>query len=376
MKRVPLNLSILLAEIPPTEKVHGMRANHTRKYRFFWLCAVVLFAWWLAKPGLAADSPLAGYHLEAGDTIQITVENEPDLTLESPISEGGSFSFPLLGEVKAVGLTARELEEELRKKLLDGYLLHPMVAVMVLTYPSFHVHGEVKKSGSYPFQPGMTVNKAVSAAEGFAPFADRNRITITRRQNAGWELITSVGMEDPILPKDILHVPITTTTTTTPQETEESTEFAYRIGAGDKIKITVDNEPNLSVDVKVSAQGGINLPMLGEIHVANLTVKEAEETLRKKLAEGFLVDPIVFVTVAEYRVYYMHGEIKKAGGYPFQPGLTIRKAIALAEGFTEYADKKGILVVHDDDPLFKEQTVGLNDPVLPGDVIHITASFW
>ncbi|MBF0161877.1 MAG: polysaccharide biosynthesis/export family protein [Magnetococcales bacterium] len=332
----------------------------------------MFFSFWLLSSGFAADALLTGYRLEAGDAIKITVEDEPELTFEGQISDQGSIPFPLLGEVSAAGVTAKSLEEKLHKWLQDGYVLRPAVAVAVLKYPGYHVHGEVKKSGTFPFQPGMSVSKAIAAADGLAPFADRSRITLTRRQHSGWELLTPVGMDDPILPRDILHVPLTTT----PQEAGEGSEFSYHIGPGDKIKITVENEPNLSVDAKVSAQGGINLPMLGEVRVANLTAKEAEELIRKKLIEGFLVDPSVFVAVAEYRVYYMHGEIKKAGGYPFQPGLTVRKAIALAEGFTEYADKKGILVVHDDDPLFKERPITLNDFVLPGDVIHVTASFW
>ena len=339
---------------------------------FVCLGFVVLFSNWLALPCSATDAMLDAYRLEAGDTIKIIVEDEPELSLESRLSQRGNITFPLLGELQVAGQTAKELQENLHKWLLDGYVLNPIVTVMVLKYPGYHVHGEVKKSGSYAFQPGMSVSKAIEAANGFGPFADRHRIAITRHHRFGWELVSAVGMDDPIFPKDILYVPITTT----PQEMMEGAGFGYHIGAGDKIKITVENEPSLSVETKVSAKGNINLPMVGEVRVANLTAKEAEILIRTKLIEGFLVDPIVFVAIAEYRVYYMHGEIKKSGGYPFQPGLTMRKAIALAEGFTEYADKEGILVVHDDDPLFKERLVGLNDHVLPGDVVNITASFW
>ncbi|MBF0582730.1 MAG: polysaccharide biosynthesis/export family protein [Magnetococcales bacterium] len=323
-------------------------------------------------PCVAGNALPVSYRLGTGDTIKITVENESDLTLTHKVSEQGTIEMPLLGAITVANHTPKELAEEIQTRLRNGFLVHPVVTVAVLEYPSYLVHGEVKKGGGYPFQPGMTVKKAIESAGGFAPFAERNHFTISRRQNAGWELLTSVSLDDPIMPKDILHV----STSVTPQETGESVEFAYRIGPGDKLKVTVDNETSLSAEVTVSAQGGINLPMLGEVTVANLTVKDAEESIRTKLAAGFLVDPVVFVTVAEYRVYYMHGEIKKAGAFPFQPGLTVRKAIALAEGFTEYADRKGILIVHDNDPLFKEHTVNLNDPILPGDVVNVTASFW
>ncbi|MEO5339261.1 MAG: polysaccharide biosynthesis/export family protein [Magnetococcus sp. MYC-9] len=341
---------------------------------FAWVGIVVFLIGGHILPCAAEEPPQAIYRLGAGDTIKLTVENEPELTMTGQLSEQGTFKIPMLGEIPAASLTTRELAEDIRKRLLDGFLVRPVVTVTILKHPNYHIHGGVNKGGGYPFQWGMTVRKAVASADGFAPQANHDRFTITRRQNDGWELLTSVGIDDPVLPRDILHV----STLATPQEgeKEKSVEFAYRIGPGDKIKVAVDNEANLNVEAKVSAQGGINLPMLGEVFVANLTVKAAEEAIRKRLAEGFLVDPIVFVTVMEYRVYYMYGEIKKAGGYPFQPGLTIRKAIALAEGFTEYADRKGILVVHDNDPLFKEHPVTLNDPILPGDVIHVTASFW
>lgn len=367
-----MNLVTLLTEIWHAVQVRGFGKSRTGNRWFIWLGIVVSLVGGQILPCEAASATPTVYHLGAGDTIKITVENEADLTVSSKISEEGTLTMPLLGEITVNNRTTKELAEEIQKKLLNGFLVNPVVAVAVLKYPNYLVHGEVKKGGGYPFQPGITVKNAIESAGGFSPFADRKQFTITRRQNTGWELLTSVDIDDALWPRDILHV----STSVTQQTTEESMEFAYRIGPGDKLKVSVDNEANLNLEVTVSAQGGINLPMLGEVSVANLTVKEAEEAIRTKLSEGFLVDPIVFVTVAEYRVYYMHGEIKKAGAFPFQPGLTLRKAIALAEGFTEYADRKGILVVHDNDPLFKEYPVNLNDSILPGDVIHVTASFW
>lgn len=367
-----MNLVTLLTEIVYAVQVCRSGKSRAGNRWFIWLGILMPLVGGQILPCEAGSATPTVYRLGAGDTIKITVENEPDLTVSGQVSERGTLKMPLLGEVTVNDRTTKELSEEIQKQLLNGFLVHPVVTVSVLKYPNFLVHGEVKKGGGYPFQPGMTVKSAIENAGGFAPFADRKHFTITRRQSGGWELLTSVEMEDAIWPRDIIHV----SASVGQQAAEESVEFAYRIGAGDKLKVTVDNEANLNLEVTVSAQGGINLPMLGEVSVANLTVKEAEEAIRTRLSDGFLVDPIVFVTVAEYRVYYMHGEIKKAGAFPFQPGLTVRKAIALAEGFTEYADRDGIRVVHDNDPLFKEYPLNLNDTILPGDVIHVTASFW
>ncbi|MBF0183233.1 MAG: polysaccharide biosynthesis/export family protein [Magnetococcales bacterium] len=317
-------------------------------------------------------SSLENYRIDVGDSLIIAVENEPDLTTQQTVSKQGKITLPMLGEVVALGFSRTELAEKIRQLLMDGFVRHPLVKVTIAKYPDFHVHGEVRKSGRFSYQPGMTVRRAISQANGFGVFADIKRLSITRRSSSGWELIALVNLEDSLLPKDILHVPMATTQ----QENTEASETAHRIGLGDKIKITVENEPNLGIDTRVSPQGSVNMPLIGEIRILNLTAKEAEETIRQRLADGFLVNPNVSVAIAEYRVYYLYGEVKKAGGYPFQPGLTVRKAIALAEGFTDFADKKDIRVVHDDDPTFKEKQIGLNDPVFPGDVIQVTASFW
>ena len=328
------------------------------------------------------------YHLEPGDTVRIAVEHEPDLTLETRVSDQGKVELALLGTIHVAGLTAKALERQLREKLLDGYLVNPIVTVTVTKYQRYHVHGEVKQPGGYPLQSDMTIRKAIRMAGGFGPFANRSRVTVTHKKQPH---LTAAGtpptrfinkgvshpprparMDEPVLPGDVINVPMTVAR----QETGNPTEIAYRLGPGDTIKVTVDNEPSLSLEADVSAMGSINFPLLGEVRVANRTAREVEQTVRDQLLEGFLLHPVVFVTVVKYRVYYMHGEVKKAGGYPFQPGLTIRKAIALAEGFTEFADKQDILVIHDDDPLFRERSVGLDEPVLPGDVINITAGFW
>ncbi|MBF0096473.1 MAG: polysaccharide export protein [Magnetococcales bacterium] len=318
------------------------------------------------------EALLKSYRLDSGDVLRISVDEEPDLQTEQTVNSKGKITMPMLGEVDVQGLNTAELSEKLQKLLMDGYLRHPVVRVSMAKYPDFHVHGEVRKGGRFPYQPGLTVRRAITQASGFGVFADSKRLSITRRNGSGWESIATVNLEDAILPKDIIHVPMATMQ----QENSDAPEMAHRIGLGDKIKITVENEPSLGVDTRVSPQGSVTLPLIGEVRILNLTAKEAEESIRQRLADGFLVNPIVSVAIAEYRVYYMYGEVKKAGGYPFQPGLTVRKAIALAEGFTDFADKKDIRVVHDDDPTFKEHKVDMNDPVFPGDVIQVTASFW
>lgn len=153
-------------------------------------------------------------------------------------------------------------------------------------------------------------------------------------------------------------------------------ETQYRLGPGDSIQITVNEEPDLSLNAKISLNGKISFSFLGEIQVVGLTVKELEKQLYDKLRDGYLLEPVVFVSVVEHRIYFVNGEVNSAGGYPFQPGLTVRKAVVLAGGFSERADRNRITVIRGNDPLYKENSIGLDDPVYPGDIVTVTESFW
>ncbi|WP_255556408.1 polysaccharide biosynthesis/export family protein [Methylococcus sp. Mc7] len=149
----------------------------------------------------------------------------------------------------------------------------------------------------------------------------------------------------------------------------------YRLGSGDLIKIYVLNEENLSMEVRLSDAGTISYPFLGEIHALGRTVSELAAEITRGLKGPYLVDPKVSVSVIEYRKFFIGGEVKAPGGYPFQPGLTIQKAVALAGGFTERASSD-IVVIHEDDPMQTPVEANVMTPVRPGDVITIKESFF
>lgn len=151
----------------------------------------------------------------------------------------------------------------------------------------------------------------------------------------------------------------------------------YRLGSGDKISIQVFNEEDLNLEVILSDAGTISYPFLGEIHASGETISHLENIIIDGLKGDYLVDPKVNVSVVEYRQFYMNGEVKSPGGYPFQPGLTLDKAVALAGGFTERASKSKIYVVHEGGPTgVKKAQISLNDAVQPGDIITIEQSFF
>lgn len=150
----------------------------------------------------------------------------------------------------------------------------------------------------------------------------------------------------------------------------------YRIGPGDLLAITVFGEKDLSIkEVRVATNGVISFPLLGEVSVRNMSVRELEVALIRQLKDGYLKKPVVTVSIVEYRLFYINGEVKKPGGYNFVNGLTIQRAVALAGGFTERASKDKITIESEDKP-GKIKEVGLNNTVNPGDVITVDESFF
>lgn len=161
------------------------------------------------------------------------------------------------------------------------------------------------------------------------------------------------------------------------QESVAPTELSnYKLGSGDRIHIQVYGEQELTLDTKLSDAGTILYPFLGEVKVTGLTVGQVAEQITNRLKGRVLVDPKVSVGVVEYRPFFINGEVKMPGAYPYQPGLTVQKAVSIAGGFTERASRSSILIVREKDPTHAQQDAELATPVAPGDVLTVEESFF
>jgi protein involved in polysaccharide export with SLBB domain len=160
----------------------------------------------------------------------------------------------------------------------------------------------------------------------------------------------------------------------------EDVLIGYRLGAGDLISITVYDELDLSLEVRIGLSGQISYPLLGDVVVSGMTPKLLEEKLSAGLEGPYLVEPSVNVSILEYRPFYVIGEVKKPGSYSFQPGLTVDKAISISGGFTDRASQKSIYVIHDsvinNATREDKQSVELYDVIRPGDVVTIEQGFF
>lgn len=150
----------------------------------------------------------------------------------------------------------------------------------------------------------------------------------------------------------------------------------YKLGSGDKIRVQVYGEDDLTIEARLSDAGTLSFPFLGEFKVLGLTVGQLQSYITQGLLGDYLVDPKVSVTIVEYRQFFINGEVEKPGGFSFQPGLTVRKAVSLAGGFTERASKKNIFVISDDDDSNTPKRIVLGDAVRPGDIITVEQSFF
>ena len=112
---------------------------------------------------------------------------------------------------------------------------------------------------------------------------------------------------------------------------------AYRLAPGDRIKITVFGQAELSGDYTVDGLGMIQMPLLQSVSVGHATLEEARQMLTERLTQGFLKSPVVSIRISEFRPIYVLGAVRKPGTYPFQFGLSGTRAIALAGG-TGYPD--------------------------------------
>lgn len=160
----------------------------------------------LSGQSAALPSANESYRLGSGDRVRVTVYGQPELTGEYSVDGSGQMSYPLVGQLRAGGLTAAELEKALIQKLSPDYLKDPSISVEVLTYRPFYIVGEVRTPGSYPFVNGMTVLNAVALAGGFTYRARENSFYVTRTAEDGSKSKLTSSAETTILPGDIITV--------------------------------------------------------------------------------------------------------------------------------------------------------------------------
>ena len=135
-------------------------------------------------------------------------------------------------------------------------------------------------------------------------------------------------------------------------------------------------EADLTGQLKLGEDGRVNYAFVGKIYLQGLTLLEVEQEITERLRGDYLLSPQVSVTMAEYRPFFIQGEVKNPGSYPYQSGLTVSRAILLAGGLTERASERKIFLIPDKGGEADRLRVMLDDFISPGVTITIEQSFF
>jgi polysaccharide export outer membrane protein len=151
---------------------------------------------------------------------------------------------------------------------------------------------------------------------------------------------------------------------------------SYVLGPMDRIRLKVYGEPDIAGEYEVDSNGQISIPLAGHIRAAGLTTHQLERAITSALSKGIVRDPRVNVEIALYRPYYILGEVKKGGEYPYRLGLTVMDAVASAGGFTYRANENKVYLRRSGAGV--EEAYALDAPILifPGDNIRIPERYF
>ena len=254
------------------------------------------------------------YAIGAEDIVRVTVLGHEDLTQTIVVQPDGTFIYPLIGRVKAGDLTPKELERKITTLLAQGYVRNPQVTVSVQEYRSktVFVVGEVSRPGSFSLSGRMTVLELLSKAGPTS--AAGAEVVIVRPKGA---------VSGPIVPVDL----------TGAQTADVSSQ-------ADLIRVNIH-------DIQMG-----------------------------QLDKNVLIRPNDTVFVTQAPRIFVTGEVRSPGAITFFPGVTVRKAINTAGGFSADAATGKIRVVREVEGKTKELKISIDDPVQPGDTIIVKAKLF
>lgn len=150
---------------------------------------------------------------------------------------------------------------------------------------------------------------------------------------------------------------------------------SYRLGTGDKLKVTVFGEEDASGEYEIDSSGAISVKLLGRLQVKGMSVSEVEQVLIDQYrSRGFFRNPRISIELVNLRPFFILGEVEKRGSYPYVNGLTVAQAVAIAGGYTYRASRTRITVQRAGAP--QEEAASENTPVYPGDIVRVPERFF
>lgn len=190
-----------------SDQVRGVFGKFGAVALFAGLCSACVSG--TLPPATTADMPsgqMNQYKLGSGDKLRVITFGHEDLSADFTVSDSGMISFPLVGRVKAGGLTLDQFQQNLALALKDGgFVVNPNVSAEVIEYRPFYILGEVQKPGAYPYQSGLTALSAIATAGGLTYRANSRKLYI-RRSGTTTEVEIAVTAATPIYPGDTVRI--------------------------------------------------------------------------------------------------------------------------------------------------------------------------
>jgi len=156
-----------------------------------------------------------------------------------------------------------------------------------------------------------------------------------------------------------------------PAAFHEAINQAYVLDAGDKVRVTVFQQADLTNTFGIDSSGYIAFPLIGAVPARGKTVQQLEGDIARGLRQGFIRNPDVTVEVDTYRPIFVLGEVNGPGQYTFVPGMTVQKAIATAGGYSARASQENADVTRQVNGEIITGRVPISDPMMPGDTVYI-----
>ena len=154
------------------------------------------------------------------------------------------------------------------------------------------------------------------------------------------------------------------------------TDGPYLLDSGDKLRVFIYGQPNLSRGYTVDHDGNITIPLIGTVKARGHTTQDLEHIVRRELAAEYVRDPKVTVDIQQNRPFFILGEVKNAGQYPYVSGMTVETAIAIAGGYSERASTRKYRISRRING-FVEQVEAPSDYVVyPGDTVYVFERFF
>ncbi len=156
-----------------------------------------------------------------------------------------------------------------------------------------------------------------------------------------------------------------------PKVFHEATIQPYRLDSGDRLRVTVFEQPSLTNTYTVDQAGYIAFPLVGQVAARGATLTQLEGVLSQKLKQGYLRDPDVTIEIDRYRSIFVMGEVGQPGQYAYVPGMTILNAIAVSGGFNGRSNQRDVDVTRKINGQIITGRVPITDPILAGDTVYV-----